>query len=384
MISIILKALIMQNKFTIQDIFIQYGDDYINKHNLSKEQWKVFNAIRTCGTKNLGYHICTCDSCGEEYFGFNSCRNRHCPMCQNYAREKWIKCESSYLLDSKYFHIITTVPYELNEIFLFNPKICYNILFRATSESILQLCEDPKWLGAKVGITSILHTWGQTMEFHPHIHSIVTGGGIKNNQWVSCDKDYLFKVQVLGYLFRGKFLSYLKHEFDNLKLNEDICDIKFFNKFLEPLYKKTWITYIEPPKGKAENVIEYVGRYSFRVAISNERIKIVEDGLVTFEYKDYKDDSKIKEMTITAEEFIRRFLLHVLPNNFTKIKHYGLLTNRNKKSNIKLCRLLISRIIINDFVSNISKKFHEFKCEKCGSTKFTYSFNYNINRLCNN
>ena len=247
----------MQNKFTIQDIFLEYGDEYIKNHKLSKEQWKVFNAIRNCGTKNLGYHICTCEECGEEYFGFNSCRNRHCPMCQNYAREKWIQKESSYLL--------------------------------------------------------------------------VTGGGIKNNQWVPCDKDYLFKVQVLGSLFRGKFLFYLKREFDNLKLNEDICDIKSFNKFLEPLYKKAWITYIEPPKGKAKNVIEYVSRYSFRVAISNERIKDVEDGLVTFEYKDYKDDSKIKEMTITTEEFIRRFLLHVLPEHFTKIKHYGLLTNRNKK-----------------------------------------------------
>ena len=368
------------SSYTIQDIFKTYAPDYIKKHKLSKEQWKVYNAIRNCGTKELGFHICTCEECGEEYFGYNSCRNRHCPMCQNYAREKWIQKESSYLLDSRYFHIITTVPYELNEIFMYNQKICYNILFKSTSETILKLCEDPKWLGAKVGITSILHTWGQTLEFHPHIHSIVTGGGLKNNHWVPCNKDYLFKVQVLGSLFRGKFLSYLKHEFNNL--NVDFKDIKSFNKFLEPLYNKTWITYIEPPKGKTENVIEYVGRYSFRVAISNERIKNVEDGKVTFEYKDYKDNSKIKLMTITAEEFIRRFLLHVLPDNFTKTKHYGLLSNRNKKNNIRFCRLLISRILTNEFVSTISRKFHEFKCEKCGSTNLTYSFNYDINRLC--
>ena len=220
-----LKELNMSN-FTIQDIFLQYGNEYVENHKLSDEQWKVFNAIRNCSTKNLGYHICTCKKCGEEYYGYNSCRNRHCPMCQGYAREKWIQKESSYLLDSKYFHIITTVPYELNEIFLYNSKICYNILFKATSESILELCEDPKWLGAKVGITSILHTWGQTMEFHPHIHSIVTGGGLKNNKWISCDKDYLFKVQVFGSLFRGKFLYYLKHEFDNLILND--IDIRKF------------------------------------------------------------------------------------------------------------------------------------------------------------
>ena len=370
------------SSFTIQDIFLKYGDEYIQKHNLSKEQFKVFNAIRNCGTKELGYHICTCEECGEEYFSYNSCRNRHCPLCQNYAREKWIQKESSYLLDSKYFHIVTTVPYELNEIFLYNQRICYNILFKATSESILQLANDPKWLGAKVGITSILHTWGQTMEFHPHIHSIVTGGGLNNNKWISCNKDYLFKVQVLSSLFKGKFLYYLKHEYSNLVLNNKLKDMKSFNKFLEPLYNKTWITYIEPPKGKTENVIEYVGRYSFRVAISNKRIKNIENGKVTFEYKDYKDNSKIKLMTITAFEFIRRFLLHVLPDRFTKIKHYGLLANRNKKNNIRFCRFLISKIITNEFISSTSRKLHIFKCKKCGSTNFTYSFNYDIHRLC--
>ena len=370
------------SKYTIQDIFKIYGPEYTKNHNLSKEQYKVYNAIINCGSIELGYHICTCEECGEEYFGYNSCRNRHCPICQNYKREQWIQKESSYLLDSRYFHIITTVPYELNEIFLYNKKICYNILFKATSETILELCNDSKWLGATPGITSILHTWGQTMEFHPHIHSIVTGGGLKNNHWVSCNKDYLFKVQVLSSLFRGKFLYYLKHKFSNLKTN--FIDLKSFNKFLEPLYKKQWITYIEPPKGKVENVIEYVGRYSFRVAISNERIKNIEDDNVTFEYKDYKDNSKIKLMTITAEEFIRRFLLHVLPDNFTKIKHYGLLSNRNKKNNIRLCKLLISRILTNEFVCTISRKFQEFKCEKCGSTNFSYSFKYHINRPCNN
>ena len=373
-------------KYTIQDVFKKYGDEYIKNHNLSKEQWKVFNAIRYCKTKELGYHICTCTECGEEYFGFNSCRNRHCPMCQSYAREKWIQKEASYLLDIRYFHIITTVPHELNEIFLFNQKICYNILFKATSESILKLANDPKWLGAKVGITSILHTWGQTMEFHPHIHSIVTGGGLKNNQWISCKNDYLFKVQVLGSLFKKKFLAYLKHNFNDLKLNYDINNIKSFNKFLEPLYNKTWITYIEPPKGKTENVVEYVGRYSFRVAISNQRIKNIENDndKVTFEYIDYKDNKKIKEMTITGIEFIRRFLLHVLPDNFTKIKHYGLLSNRDKKKNIRFCRFLISKIISNEFISTITRRLHEFKCEKCGCTNFVYSFNYDINRLCHN
>lgn len=369
------------SNYTIQDIFKAYGPEYIKKHKLSKEQWKVYNAIIKCGTRELRFHVCTCEECGEEYIGYNSCRNRHCPMCQNYARENWIQKESSYLLDSKYFHIITTVPYELNELFLYNQQICNNILFKATSESILELANDPKWLGAKVGITSILHTWGQTMEFHPHIHSIVTGGGLKNNKWISCDKDYIFKVQVLSSLFKKKFLYYLKHEFDNLQTK--FKDLKSFNKFLEPLYEKVCITYIEPPKGKPENVIEYVGRYSFRVAISNKRIIDINNGKTKFEYKDYKDNSKIKTTTISADEFIRRFFLHVLPDNFTKIKHYGLLSNRNKKNNIRLCKLLISKILTNEFISSITRKLYNFACKKCGPLNFNYRYIYNINRLHN-
>jgi len=364
-------------KFTIQDIFQIYGPEYIQNHNLSKEQWKVYNSIIKCKTSSLGYHIITCGDCGESHTGFNSCRNRHCPNCQFYAKEEWITKELSYLLDCPYFHIVTTIPKELNELVLYNQKAIYNILFKATSESILKLTDDPKWLGAKVGITSILHTWGQTMQIHPHIHSIVTGGGIKKNKWVECKKDYLFKVKVLSSLFRGKFLSMLKSL--NLELPEHLSylkDSEELNKFLTPLYKKDWITYIEPPKGSPENVIEYVGRYTFRVAISNERIKDIGDGNITFEYKDYKDNSKIKTMTISANEFIRRFLLHVLPKHFTKVKHYGLLTNRNRKSLVKLCRILIGQLVFNDFTLNLKRKVHEFLCPKCQSKNLIIEFIY--------
>lgn len=365
------------SKYSIQDIFKEYGLEYIRTHKLSKEQWKVLNSINNCKTQGLGIHTITCNECGEKHIALNSCRNRHCPNCQSYAKEKWIEKENSNILNSAYFHIVTTVPSELNEIFLYNTKTCYDILFKATSESILTLANDPKWLGAKVGITSILHTWGQTIEYHPHIHSIVTGGGISNNKWIEGNKEYLFKVQVLSSLFRGKFLAMLKEE--NLEFPKDKQNLKDkynFNKFLEPLYEKTWITYIEPPKGKAENVIEYIGRYSFRVAISNERIKDISNGKVRFEYKDYKDGGKIKEMTITAEEFIRRFLLHVLPSRFTKIRHYGILSNRNKKSIIKLCRILIGTVVNNDFSINITRKLKEFICPCCGSKSFSYSFSY--------
>ncbi|MEG1506599.1 MAG: IS91 family transposase [Bacilli bacterium] len=367
------------SKYTVQDIFQLYGPDYIKKHNLSKEQWNVYNSITKCKTKKLGYHIITCEKCGQTTTGFNSCRNRHCPMCQSYAREEWIKKESDSILKCPYFHIVTTVPSELNEIFMYNPKLLYNVLFKATSESILELCDDIKWLGAKPGITSVLHTWGQTLEFHPHIHSIVTGGGIKNNKWVESTEEYLFKVQVLTSLFRGKFLNMLKSIRENLIFPKNlsyIIDEKSFNNFLRPLYNKPWITYIEPPKGSPENVIEYIGRYSFRVAISNDRIKNIDNGKITFEYKDYRDKSKIKVMTISAEEFIRRFLLHTLPNKFTKIKHYGILSNRTKKYMLKKCRILIGQKVYSDFSINLKRKLHEFKCSCCDSTSFIYSFYY--------
>ena len=371
-------------KYSIQDIFKEYGSKYLKTHKLSKEQWKVYNAIISCKSQALGFHTITCDECGETHIALNSCRNRHCPNCQNYAREKWIEKESSYMLECPYFHIVTTIPSELNEIVLYNQKICYDILFKATSESILTLSKDKKWLGAKVGITSVLHTWGQTIEFHPHIHSIVTGGGISNNKWIEGKKEYLFQVQVLSSLFRGKFLAMLKESDLTFPKDKEYLENKYeFNKFLEPLYKKTWITYIEPPKGSPENVIEYIGRYSFRVAISNERIKDISNGKITFEYKDYKDESKIKLMTISAEEFIRRFLMHVLPNRFTKIRHYGILSNRNKKTIIKICRILIGTVVNNDFTINIKRKLKEFVCPICGSKSFSYSFSYYSEyRLC--
>ena len=345
--------------------------------NFQKNSGKFIIQLLAVRHGSLGVHTITCEECGNTYISLNSCRNRHCPNCQSYAREKWIQKESSYILDCPYFHIVTTIPCELNEIVLYNSKICYDILFKATSEAILELTQDTKWLGAKVGITSVLHTWGQTLEFHPHIHSIVTGGGISNNKWIESKKEYLFKVQVLSSLFRGKFLAMLKES--DLEFPKDKKYLKnkvLFNKFLEPLYEKTWITYIEPPKGKPENVIEYIGRYSFRVAISNERIKDISNGQVTFEYKDYKDEAKIKTMTITAEEFIRRFLLHVLPSRFTKIRHYGLLSNRNRKSIIVLCRILIGAVVNKDFSINIKRKLKEFTCPTCGCNSFSYKFWY--------
>lgn len=365
--------------YNIQDAFFKFGPTFIKTHKLSVEQWKVYNSIINCKTGTLGYHTITCEYCGEVITSPNSCRNRHCPMCQNYQKEKWIDNEMNNVLDCPYFHIITTVPHELNEIFKYNEKICYKILFKATYESISTLTDDPKWLGAKVGITSILHTWGQTMEYHPHIHSIVTGGGINGNKWINSENDYLFKIEVLSSLFKQKFLSLLKKE--DLKLPKHLShlkNMKNMNDFLRPLYNKDWVCYIKKANGNPEYIIKYIGRYSYRVAISNERIKNITDKEVTFEYRDYKDNGKIKLMTISGEEFIRRFLMHVLPKRFTKIKHYGLLSNRNKTKLIRRCRYLIGKLLYNDFKNSLSseRKPYEFRCEKCGHNKFIYSFHY--------
>jgi len=365
------------SKFTIQDIFKLYGPEYIKKNKLSIEQWKVYNSIINCKTKELGIHTITCKKCGKTITRFNSCRNRHCPMCQFYAKEKWITNEISYLLDCPYFHIVTTIPEELNELVMYNKREIYNILFKATSESILKLAEDPKWLGAKVGITSILHTWGGTLQLHPHIHCIVTGGGIKNNKWIEVEKDYLFKVEVLSSLFKGKFLSMLKSI--DLKLPKHLNHLKnhkALNDYLRPLYNKEWISYIQAPKGKAENVVEYIGKYAFRVAISNERIKDISNGIITFEYKDSKDNNKIKTMKLDAMEFIRRFLFHVLPKGFTKIKHYGLLANRGKKSLIKFCRVLIGQKVFSDFSVKLKRTLHKFLCPVCNCDSFIYNYHY--------
>ena len=364
-------------KHTIQEIFQMYGAEYTKNNKLSQDEWKVYNAIMKCKTGKLGHHYIQCNDCDDVTVGLNSCRNRHCPMCQSYAREKWIEKTNSYLLNIPYFHIVTTIPHELNELVMYNKKVMYNILFKATSEAILELGEDSKWVGAKLGITSILHTWGGTMTPHPHVHSIVTGGGLKNNQWVSHNKEYLFKVQVLTSLFRGKFLAYLKAT--DLELPEHLKhlkDHKKLNDFLRPLYNKDWVTFIQPPKGSPENVINYIGRYAFRIAISNERIKDIADGNITFEYKDTKDDNKIKLMTISATEFIRRFLMHVLPKGFTKIKHYGLLANRRKKELINQCRVLLRSLGFSDFISTFKSKVEEILCTICKGNNFSFIYDY--------
>jgi len=305
-------------------------------------------AIEVCRTAALGGHKDQCDHCGHLKISYNSCRNRHCPKCQTLRKEKWIEARSEDLLPIEYFHVVFTVPSELNHLVLMNQKVMYDLLFRSASGTLSELANDPKHLGATVGVIGILHTWGQNLMNHPHIHCIVTGGGLSSDgsRWILCRKGFFLPVRVMSTLFRGKFLDLFKDCFKrgDLVFSGSLCHLKdpgSFETFRGHLYHKKWVVYCKPPFDGAKGVIQYLGRYTHRIAISNNRILTVRDGNVSFLWRDYADDNRQKTMTLKASEFIRRFLLHVLPDRYVRVRHFGLLANRNRKNNIALCRKIL-------------------------------------------
>ena len=326
----------------MQEIFLKYGKEYKEKHTMIPHIAKAFTAIENCRTSKLGYHKDICDECGYEKISYNSCRNRHCPKCQSIAREKWIYNREFDLLNVKYFHVVMTIPSELYLIAYQNQAKVYNILFKAVAETLEELAKDKKYLGAQIGFMEVLHTWGQTMVFHPHIHTIVPAGGLdKIGNWKESKKKFFIPVKVLSRKFRGKFLYYLKQEKLEFYGSNEYLEVKEnFDELIARMYQKEWITYCKPPFKNAASVIRYLGRYTHRVAISNNRIIKEENGEITFKYRDYKDNKKEKLMTLKAEEFIRRFLMHILPPHFMKIRHYGLLGNRNKNKKLAMCKKL--------------------------------------------
>lgn len=330
----------------IQYIFLQHGEAYRRNHKLPKNIYKAMSAIEKCRTSALGGHSDICDECGYTKISYNSCRNRHCPKCHALSKERWIDARKADLLNVKYFHAVFTIPDTLNTIAFQNQKVIYTILFKAVAETLFELSADKRYLGAKLGFTSILHTWGQNLMHHPHIHYIIPGGGLSaTSKWIDSKKKFFIPVKVLSRKFRGKFLYYLKQAYNDGKLNfygneQNLINCSYFNSFLTTHYEKEWIVYCKPPFKNAAYVVEYLGRYTHRVAISNTRIVKVENGYVTFNWRDYKDNNKQKLMTVSAEEFIRRFLIHILPDRLMKIRHYGLLGNRNKNTKLKLCKKL--------------------------------------------
>ena len=313
----------------VQDIFEQFADAYRANHVLSLTQYKVMNAIRNCRTSLLGGHIDRCPSCGYERPSYNSCRNRHCPKCQTLSKERWIDARKADLLDIGYFHVVFTVPQELNSLIYRNQRDCYNLLFRCVAQTLQDLAGDKKYLGAAIGHTAVLHTWGQNLCFHPHIHCIVPSGGLTAlGKWQPSRKKFFLPVRVLSRKFRGKFLALLKLQMPDVDQN-----------LLNLCYQKEWVVYCKPPFKDAACVVEYLGRYTHRVAISNNRILKLENDAVTFKWRDYRDGSRWKEMTLSADEFIRRFLMHVLPPGFTKIRHYGFLSSRGKQEKLRVCKI---------------------------------------------
>ena len=305
-------------------------------------------AIEICRTAQLGGHKDECDHCGRVRISYNSCRNRHCPKCQGLDRERWVEARKGDILPTHYFHAVFTLPEKLRPLCLRNQAVAYSVLFRAAWESIKELTEDPEHLGAEVGLIAVLHTWSQTLIDHPHLHCIVTGGGLSmdGRRWVSCKGEFFLPVRVMSRLFRGKFLDYLKeaHEKGRLIFPGKIFHLQeksAFKSLLRNLYRQEWEVYCKPPFRSADMVMDYLGRYTHRVAISNGRLVKQEDRNVSFLYRDRRDNDKIKPMTLDVDEFIRRFLLHVLPDGFVKIRHYGILSNRNRKSKLSLCKRLL-------------------------------------------
>ncbi len=339
----------MQRCLEVADIFRAYGPAYRQGHEMPVRHLRAMRAVEICRTVELGGHVDECDHCGRLRISYNSCRNRHCPKCQCLDKERWLEARKEDLLPTAYFHPVFTVPEGVKPLALRNQEVVYAILFRAASESLKQLTEDPKHLGAEVGFIAVLHTWSQTLMDHPHLHCIVTGGGLSPDglRWIPCKGEFFLPVKVLSRLFRGKFLAYLKEAYEKGKLVfpgkvAHFKDKRAFNALVKELYGQEWVVYCKPPFQSAERVMDYLGRYTHRVALSNDRLVKLEGGKVTFRYRDRKDNDRIKPMTLDASEFIRRFLLHILPDGFVKIRHYGILSNRKRNTKLGLCKRLLS------------------------------------------
>jgi hypothetical protein len=335
----------------LADIFRCYGPNYRAQHRLPLDSHKVIDAIVACRTAVLGSHTDVCNQCSHTRISYNSCRNRHCPKCQSLARAKWLDARKAELLPVQYFHVVFTVPEQIAAVAFYNQKLLYDILFQTTAQTLLTIAHDPKHLGAGIGFFAILHTWGQNLLFHPHLHCVIPGGGISPDRqsWIDCPAGFFLPVRVLSRLFRRLFLTALKTAFDEdqLKFFGDLRSLSNRQNFLDylaPLGKCEWVVYAKAPFGGPQHVLEYLGRYTHRVALSNRRLLNIDNDQVTFRYKNYRLNStaRHKVMSLPADEFMRRFLLHILPARFKKIRFYGFLSNRQRKTELQHCRLLLT------------------------------------------
>lgn len=332
---------------TVQDIFHRFYAAYLDQHTPSQEQAKVAGCIMNCKTARMGANVQVCEDCGCISIHYNSCRNRCCPMCQALPKEKWIDLRKEDVLDAPYFHLVFTVPSELNSVIYSNQQLLYSTLYHAASDTITQLSGQDKFLGAKVGYICILHTWGSEMNFHPHLHTILLGGGLtEDRHWKDNGEEFFLPIHVISKVFRGKYLEELKSLWEQHRLQFHGSAKKYqnyyeFKKLLTQCYSKEWIPHCKKTFNGAQSVIKYLGKYTHRIAISNHRIISMNDSVVTFSVKDYRNNGRWKELTLSGVEFIRRFLMHVPPSHFVRIRHYGLLCSRYKNKNLTICRNLL-------------------------------------------
>jgi hypothetical protein len=331
----------------VADIVRTYGTAFVKQHRpwLTVLHLKVLRAIVACRTAALGGHIEQCDSCGQRAISYNSCLNRHCPKCQGAARQVWLAKRSAELLPVPYFHVVFTLPHVLAPLALQNKALVYGLLFRAAAETLLQIAADPKHLGAKIGFLAVLHTWGQTLLHHPHLHCVVPGGGLSPDQrrWIPCGHKFFLPVKVLSVVFRGKFLDALQRAFKKHKLTlagqlTPLQSPAEFAALLCAAAHRNWVVYAKRPFAGPAQVLTYLSRYTHRIAIANSRLVAMADGRVTFRWRDYAHGHQTRTMTLEADEFLRRFLLHVLPASFVRIRYFGLLANRQRAQLLNLCR----------------------------------------------
>jgi len=337
-----------KEKFEVADVFRLYGEDYRLNNPLPSDHIKVMRHIQICRTAALGGHIEQCDQCRFERIAYNSCRNRHCPKCQTTVKEKWLNDRKAELLPCGYFHLVFTLPHDLNPIILCNKKTAFNILFAAVSQTLQAFAKDPQWkLEGQLGFIAVLHTWSQTLMDHFHLHCLVPGGALSfsKKRWTTANDSFLFRIESLAKEFKKRYLILLEtaHRKNELIFPGKTATFESagFGQLIDSLFKAKWIAYAKRPFAGPEQVLEYLGRYTHRIAISNNRIKSIDNGTVTFEYRDRSRDNQVRKMSLSADEFIRRFLLHVLPPGFMKIRYFGFLSNNNKKQTIPLLRKLI-------------------------------------------
>jgi len=354
------------------------GDAFIerNRHWLGWKHVKVLLAIARCRTAALGGHLDQCTRCGHRAISFNSCRNRHCPKCQTAARERWIAARQRELLSTRYLHVVFTLPRHLAPLVLQNKKVIYDLLFRTSAETLLEVARNPEHLGAEIGFFSVLHTWSQQLNIHPHVHCVVPAGGLSpdHSRWIHARENYFLPKKVLRKVFRGKFVSVLERAFQNGQLNFH-ADLKLlenpktFAAWLRPLFREKWVVYLKPPFGGPAYVLQYLGRYTHRVAISNHRLVSFANGQVTFRWRDSADGNKQKLLPLSVNEFLTRFLLHILPQGFVRIRHFGFLANRRRTTLLPRCLQLLGATPeppAEERPSSTEDAPDLYRCPKCG------------------